>query len=680
MAMSLRAPILTSRGLRGAVSDASGITSAHDKIAAPDAVAQASAEQAAWAASYDGGRCGLDVSAGKNPAGNIAASDALATPPVGGDNIEDDQTSTTSLDVNPGSSIHSALDHPGDHDWIQVDLAAGETYEFTATPDDTDGNTGPDLQLYVYDKNGNFITVKDSESSGGSETFDFKDFDGGHYFIDVAGYNDAAVGGYTLFGAVDTTDPDPYAGTPLDATDWGVRVDTDGKTNAEGDDIIQVYFAKQGEVWQNSIPPVVVAEGWSDWEKADAFTSFQQYENIIDVDFREVDDAGKADFIFLTSSGPAVLLGAMNPPGEDYEGQAWFNNKGIGWDEGGLAQGGYGFITFTHELGHGMGMSHPHDNGGESMVMHGVESDTDSGQFGMNQGVWTVMTYNDGWPDGPDGSSPDNDYGWSGTLMAFDVAVLQDKYGANTDYKTGDDTYLLPDENAAGTFYSCLWDAGGRDRIAAGDAMDATIDLRAATLRYEPGGGGWVSHGAHIYGGYTIANGVVIEDAEGGRGDDLINGNNAQNVLEGLNGGDRIYGRGGADDISGGAGRDALFGGAGDDDLTGGGGRDALYGGAGGDHFLFLAVGAGGKEIDRILDLDAGDTVDLSAIDADATTNANDAFILVNTFTNTAGQGLLSYDEARDRTLLLLDDDGDGRADLKLVMDGDQSGFGGFVL
>jgi serralysin len=207
-----------------------------------------------------------------------------------------------------------------------------------------------------------------------------------------------------------------------------------------------------------------------------------------------------------------------------------------------------------------------------------------------------------------------------------------------------------------------------------------TINLRQATLEYEFGGGGWLSWADNIYGGYTIANGVLIEDAQGGAGDDGINGNNARNVLEGLGGGDRIYGRGGRDDLLGGAGRDALFGGTGNDDLIGGGGRDALYGGAGEDNFIFLAVGIGGKEIDRILDLGAGDTVDLSAVDADSTTAGNQAFTLVAGFSNTAGEGVLGYDAARDKTQLLLDNDGDGLADLKLVMDGDQTGFGGFVL
>ena len=51
--------------------------------------------------------------------------------------------------------------------------------------------------------------------------------------------------------------------------------------------------------------------------------------------------------------------------------------------------------------------------------------------------------------------------------------------------------------------YACIWDAGGRDKIAAGDAIDVRIDLRMATLEYEFGGGGWLSFADNIFGGYT---------------------------------------------------------------------------------------------------------------------------------------------------------------------------------
>ena len=63
-----------------------------------------------------------------------------------------------------------------------------------------------------------------------------------------------------------------------------------------------------------------------------------------------------------------------------------------------------------------------------------------------------------------------------------------------------------------------------------------------------------------IQGGFTIANGVVIENAIGAAGDDLLIGNDVANRLDG------------------GAGNDVLAGGAGNDPLLGGAGNDHLFG------------------------------------------------------------------------------------------------------
>ena len=44
--------------------------------------------------------------------------------------------------------------------------------------------------------------------------------------------------------------------------------------------------------------------------------------------------------------------------------------------------------------------------------------------------------------DSPYGQADTNEgYGWLGSLMALDIAVIQDKYGVNEDWATGNDTY-----------------------------------------------------------------------------------------------------------------------------------------------------------------------------------------------------------------------------------------------
>ena len=118
---------------------------------------------------------------------------------------------------------------------------------------------------------------------------------------------------------------------------------------------------------------------------------------------------------------------------------------------------------------------------------------------------------------------------------------------------TGNDIYTLKDVNGPGIFYQSIWDAGGIDQIVYDGARDATIDLRAATLAYEEGGGGRVSYAYGIYGGFTIANGVTIENARSGSGNDTLIGNDAANLLVGGAGNDTLDGGGGNDTLIGGA-------------------------------------------------------------------------------------------------------------------------------
>ena len=230
-----------------------------------------------------------------------------------------------------------------------------------------------------------------------------------------------------------------------------------------------------------------------------------------------------------------------------------------------------------HEFGHAHGLAHPHDNGGGSDIMLGVGSFDDLGVYDLNQGVYTVMSYNDGWQTDPDGAQPFTaatiGYGWDGSLSAFDIAELQDRYGI-TPYNQGNNTYTLPDTDGPGTFFQTIWDSGGTDTIRYNGERDAQIDLLAATLDYTPTGGGVVSWASGVHGGFTIANGVVIENAVGGSGDDVIFGNSAANTLTGNNGQDALFGREGNDVVNGNNGDDVLNGDLGNDTLNGGNGDD----------------------------------------------------------------------------------------------------------
>jgi serralysin len=436
----------------------------------------------------------------------------------------------------------------------------------------------------------------------------------------VDGSTGEGVGDYELF--VNTTDPNdpsvyhPYydPDSPLYAIDWGTRVnkvnqsaanpdgnegprptgnaqgtpdfaDDDGiaslaaaqHVDITGKNVITVYFARAGDVFVSNdptnpgLPPATItATGVQDFEHTAVITALGEFSKVADVVYLEVNDRSEADFIYTSyqgTPGPGIsLLGSMSPPDESDEGLAQFNSGDYRWNATDLQQGGFSYVTLIHEFGHGHGLAHPHDNGGHSGIMHGVEgegagvADYTTGDFDLNQGVFTMMSYEDGWQTSPYGNAPtDVGYGYLGSLMAFDIAAIQDKYGVNEDWATGNDTYVLKDVNAAGTYYSSIWDAGGVDKIVYSGARDATIDLRPATLEYEVGGGGRVSFAYGIYGGYTIANGVTIEYATSGSGNDTLIGNDVVNFLNSGDGNDTLDGQGGGDQLTGGKGNDTYI-------------------------------------------------------------------------------------------------------------------------
>lgn len=464
---------------------------------------------------------------------------------------------------------------------------------------------------------GGASTLINEVNSGFDAVLTFTATTSGTYYVNARAFdNDPTVGGATGEGLGDyelyvaEVDPDApgvyhpyYEGTsPLYAIDWGTQVNNFNQTvrNPDGNEgiretgnvqgtpvfgdpvlistlaaeqgvvttgknVITIYFAKAGDIFTSiedptspGLPPATItATGVQAFEHDAVMTALGEFSKVADIVYIEVQDRNQADFVYTSyigTPGPGVsLLGSMSPPDEPDEGLAQFNSGDERWNATNLQQGGFSFVTLIHEFGHGHGLAHPHDNGGHSGIMNGVESDGPvadytTGDFDLNQSVFTMMSYEDGWQTSPYGNAEtDVGYGYLGGLMAFDIAAIQDKYGVNEDYASGNNVYILKDVNAAGTYYSSIWDTGGIDTIYYGGAREANIDLRAATLQYEYGGGGWVSYADGIYGGFTIANSVVIENAVGGSGNDRLTGNAVNNILDGGAGLDVMAGGGGND-------------------------------------------------------------------------------------------------------------------------------------
>jgi hypothetical protein len=440
-----------------------------------------------------------------------------------------------------------------------IEMAGGADYnsDWTAL---FPGELDPRLVLY----NSDLVAVTGNDDIAFpddiSARISFLATESGTYFLDAFSWS-PWTGGYSI--TVSEIDPADY--DPLDSIDWfsADNVTFDASNTA------YVYFGDSdenfGQTADDGVSPMVTID-WNAYEKQQVMEALEQYEKILGVNYEITTDSSAATFRLLktTSQQYGAYFFPQDPAYGADQGVGVFNVLSGGWNFGAqqsLEQGGYSFETILHEFGHAHGLAHPHDRGGGSDVMLGVAAAQNSyGLFDLNQGVYTVMSYNAGWDLHPDGPSPFTaagiDNGWDGSLSAFDIAVLQQRYGVVNPYATGNTVYDLDDVQAQGTFYETIWDTGGTDTIRYTGARAARIDLTAATLDYTATGGGVISFVDDIKGGFTIANGVVIENATGGSGNDVLIGNAVVNALTGNGGDDWLMGKQGGDTLNGGAGFD----------------------------------------------------------------------------------------------------------------------------
>ena len=117
-----------------------------------------------------------------------------------------------------------------------------------------------------------------------------------------------------------------------------------------------------------------------------------------------------------------------------------------------------------------------------------------------------------------------------------------------------------------------------------------------------------------------------------------------------------------------------LRGGRGNDDLDGGSGADVLVGGRGADAFVFRwgSDSAAGSGADLIRDFEEGfDIIDFGDLDANLLRGGEQAATFIGTERFHGFAGELRYGFDWDARVVQIDRDGDARADMEIVVAGD---------